>query len=68
MSGRPRVVVTRKLPAAVEEQLTREFEAQLNGDDHPFSAAELQNALRTAARLAGEARRPRAVPVLSGRG
>lgn len=48
MSGRPRVVVTRQLPAAVEEQLAREFDAQLNGDDHPFSAAELQNALRTA--------------------
>ena len=48
MSGRPRVVVTRQLPAAVEEQLTREFDAQLNRDDHPFSAAELQDALRTA--------------------
>jgi lactate dehydrogenase-like 2-hydroxyacid dehydrogenase len=48
VSGRPRVVVTRQLPAAVEEQLVREFDAQLNRDDHPFSAAELQNALRTA--------------------
>ena len=48
MSGRPRVVVTRQLPAAVEEQLVREFDAQLNRDDHPFSAAELQNALRSA--------------------
>jgi lactate dehydrogenase-like 2-hydroxyacid dehydrogenase len=46
--GRPRVVVTRQLPAAVEEQLESEFDAQLNRDDHPFSAAELQNALRTA--------------------
>jgi lactate dehydrogenase-like 2-hydroxyacid dehydrogenase len=48
VSGRPRVVVTRQLPAAVEEQLVREFDAQLNRDDHPFSAAELQNALRSA--------------------
>jgi lactate dehydrogenase-like 2-hydroxyacid dehydrogenase len=32
----------------VEEQLVREFDAQLNTDDHAFSAAELQNALRTA--------------------
>jgi len=48
VSGRPRVVVTRQLPAAVEEQLVREFDAQLNRDDHPFSAAELQDALRTA--------------------
>jgi len=48
VSGRPRVVVTRQLPAAVEEQLAREFDAQLNRDDHPFSATELQDALRTA--------------------
>jgi lactate dehydrogenase-like 2-hydroxyacid dehydrogenase len=41
-------VVTRQLPAEVEEQLVREFDAQLNRDDHPFSAAELQDALRTA--------------------
>jgi lactate dehydrogenase-like 2-hydroxyacid dehydrogenase len=42
------VVVTRRLPAVVEQQLTRQFEARLNGDDHPFSAGELQEALRTA--------------------
>lgn len=48
MSGRPRVVVTRQLPAAVEEQLAGEFDAQLNRDDHAFSAAELQDALRSA--------------------
>jgi lactate dehydrogenase-like 2-hydroxyacid dehydrogenase len=48
VSGRPRVVVTRQLPADVEGQLVREFDAQLNRDDHPFSGAELQNALRTA--------------------
>ena len=43
MSGRPRVVVTRKLPAAVEEQLVREFDAQLNKDDRPFTVGELQD-------------------------
>ena len=48
MSGRPRVVVTRRLPAAVEDQLARDFDAQLNRDDHPFGQAELQDALRTA--------------------
>jgi len=32
----------------VEEQLAREFDAQLNRDDHPFTAGELQDALRTA--------------------
>ncbi len=46
--GRPVVVVTRRLPAPVEEQLAREFDARLNADDHPFSAAELEGALRTA--------------------
>lgn len=46
--GRPVVVVTRRLPAAVEERLAREFAARLNADDHPFSASELENALRTA--------------------
>ncbi|HVH68928.1 MAG TPA: D-glycerate dehydrogenase [Gemmatimonadales bacterium] len=45
---RPVVVVTRRLPAPVEEQLARQFEARLNADDHPFSPGELQGALRTA--------------------
>ena len=48
MSGRSRVAVTRQLPAAVEEQLAREFDAQLNRDDRPLEAAGLQQALRTA--------------------
>jgi lactate dehydrogenase-like 2-hydroxyacid dehydrogenase len=47
-AGRPVVVVTRRLPAPVEEQLAREFHARLNADDHAFSAAELEDALRTA--------------------
>jgi lactate dehydrogenase-like 2-hydroxyacid dehydrogenase len=42
------VVVTRRLPGVVEAELGRHFDARLNGDDHPFSAAELQQALRTA--------------------
>lgn len=46
--ARPTVVVTRRLPAPVEEQLAREFAARLNADDHPFTPAELQDALRTA--------------------
>ena len=48
MSGRPRVAVTRRLPAAVEEQLAREFDTQLNRDDRPLDAAGLQQALRSA--------------------
>ncbi len=48
MSGRSRVAVTRRLPAAVEEQLAGEFDAQLNRDDRPLETAGLQQALRTA--------------------
>ena len=46
--ARPHVVITRRLPAPVEEQVAREFDARLNADDHPFAAAELQDALRGA--------------------
>ena len=48
MSGKPRVVVTRKIPAPVEEELTRLFDVQLNRDDRPLDAAGLQEVLRTA--------------------
>ncbi len=50
MSGspRPRVVVTRRLPQPVEEQLAREFDARLNRDDRPLDAAGLQDAVRSA--------------------
>jgi lactate dehydrogenase-like 2-hydroxyacid dehydrogenase len=48
MNGKPRVVVTRKIPAPVEEELTRLFDVQLNPDDRPLEAAGLQEALRTA--------------------
>ncbi len=46
--GRPTVVVTRRLPAPVEVELTRAFDARVNRDDHPLTPAELQDALRTA--------------------
>jgi lactate dehydrogenase-like 2-hydroxyacid dehydrogenase len=46
--GRPSLVVTRRLPAAVEQQLAREFDARLNPDDHALSTAELQAALASA--------------------
>ena len=45
MSEIPRVIVTRRLPAPVEQRLTELFEVELNGDDHPFSAGELRRAL-----------------------
>jgi lactate dehydrogenase-like 2-hydroxyacid dehydrogenase len=44
----PVVVVTRRLPNAVEEAVRREFDARLNREDRPLSAAELQEALRAA--------------------
>ena len=47
MSSRPTVVVTRRLPEAVERELGREFDARLNRDDRPLGPDGLQEALRT---------------------
>ena len=46
--SRPVVIVTRRLPGAVEEAVAKDFDARLNREDRPLSAAELQEALRTA--------------------
>jgi lactate dehydrogenase-like 2-hydroxyacid dehydrogenase len=46
--SRPVVVVTRRLPAAVEGAVAKDFDARLNRDDRPLTTAELQDALRTA--------------------
>jgi lactate dehydrogenase-like 2-hydroxyacid dehydrogenase len=48
VSGRPTVVVTRRLPGTVEEELSRDFEVRLNRDDSPLGPTGLQDALRTA--------------------
>jgi lactate dehydrogenase-like 2-hydroxyacid dehydrogenase len=48
MSGRPVVVVTRRLPAPVEEELARDFDARLNQDDRPLGPEGLMEALRSA--------------------
>ncbi|MEO5799051.1 MAG: D-glycerate dehydrogenase [Gemmatimonadales bacterium] len=48
MSVRPRVVVTRRLPVAVETALRDRFDAVLSTDDRPMSAEALQRALATA--------------------
>jgi lactate dehydrogenase-like 2-hydroxyacid dehydrogenase len=48
VTARPTVVVTRRLPTQVEEELTRDFEVRLNRDDRPLGPAGLQDALRTA--------------------
>ncbi|HEV2745794.1 MAG TPA: D-glycerate dehydrogenase [Allosphingosinicella sp.] len=37
----PKLIVTRRLPAAVEARMAELFEAEFNRDDHPFTAAEL---------------------------
>jgi len=42
------VVITRKIPAACEEEAGRLFDAVINRDDTPLSTAELQDALRQA--------------------
>lgn len=48
MTARPRVVLTRRLPAAVESALAERFEVRCNTDDHAFSAAELRAAIADA--------------------
>jgi glyoxylate reductase len=42
---KPKVVVTRKLPAPVEARMSELFDAALNMDDRPMTAAELTAAL-----------------------
>jgi lactate dehydrogenase-like 2-hydroxyacid dehydrogenase len=41
MAKRPAVLVTRKLPPAVEDRLQRDYDARLNADDRVYSADEL---------------------------
>ncbi|MEZ5799734.1 MAG: NAD(P)-dependent oxidoreductase [Nitratireductor sp.] len=46
--NKPLVVVTRKLPDAVETRMRELFDTTLNLDDHPMSQQELVNAVKTA--------------------
>lgn len=48
MTARPRVLVTRRLPVAVESALRERFDTELSTDDLPMSAEALQRALGTA--------------------
>ena len=48
MSARPSVVVTRRLPEAVEREVARDFDARLNRDDTPLGPEGLKEALRSA--------------------
>ena len=45
MTSRPRVVVTRRLPAPVEEELAHRFDVELNTEDQPLGRAGLERAL-----------------------
>lgn len=47
-SARPKVIVTGRLPEGVEREVCSRFDAQLNIDDRPFTARELQQALQSA--------------------
>lgn len=48
MSAKPRVVITRTIPAACEAEASQRFDAVINRDDVPLTAAQLQDALRNA--------------------
>ena len=48
MSQKPRVIITRKIPAACEAEAQRLFDAVINTTDTPLTTAELQDALKTA--------------------
>ncbi|MDX2224549.1 MAG: D-glycerate dehydrogenase [Rhodospirillaceae bacterium] len=43
---KPTVVVTRKLPEAVETRMMELFDVRLNVDDHPFNTTELLDAVK----------------------
>jgi len=47
-SKKPLVIVTRKLPEAIETRMMELFNVRLNLDDHAFSAAEMADAVREA--------------------
>src|SRR5919106_880783 len=46
--AKPKVIVTRKWPEAVEEKLTSRYDVTLNESDQPLSASELKAAMRDA--------------------
>jgi lactate dehydrogenase-like 2-hydroxyacid dehydrogenase len=48
MSAKPTVVVTRRLPEPVEQELARDFDARLNREDRPLGPDGLREALKTA--------------------
>jgi hypothetical protein len=41
MSPKPTILVTRKLPEAIEQRLVKDYTAQLNKADIPYSSQEI---------------------------
>src|ERR671922_1979479 len=48
MSSKPLVIVTRKLPDAIETRMMELFNVRLNNDDVPLTQAQLVEAVKTA--------------------
>lgn len=48
MTVRPAIVVTRRLPASVEQKIRDRFDARLNTSDAPLSTEQLKDAVRSA--------------------
>ena len=48
MADKPKVIITRKWPAAAEARAKELFDVQLNADDHKMSIDELKDAMRNA--------------------
>ncbi len=46
MNSKPKVFITRKWPASVEEKLKNQYEVSLNASDKPLSAEEFKQALQ----------------------
>jgi glyoxylate reductase len=47
-TSKPLVIVTRKVPEAIEARMMELFDTRLNDDDHPMSSDELVEAVKTA--------------------
>jgi lactate dehydrogenase-like 2-hydroxyacid dehydrogenase len=46
--AKPKIIVTRRWPAEVEQQLAESFDVELNGDDKPFDQAALKRSFSEA--------------------
>ena len=55
---KPLVIVTRKLPDAIETRMMELFDARLNLDDQPMTPAELVEAVKTGRRAGADRHRP----------